>query len=149
MSPAMLTLVAAVDVYDLAAEGATDAFKLLSSPRLSRYAISWTSVEKDIVVMNWRWAVSLLTVELLRPQGHRLQEREKYSQMRLQIAGWFGFNRSRVLSCNVKDGSVATLRWLVCLRQRLGELSDAVRFEFGGVWGPDVVRQIRQVRRLL
>jgi hypothetical protein len=52
MSPAMLTLVAAVDVYDLAAEGATDAFELLSSPRVSRYAISWTSVEKDIVAMN-------------------------------------------------------------------------------------------------
>ena len=48
----MLTLVAAVDVYDLAAEGATDAFELLSSPRVSRYAISWTSVEKDIVAMN-------------------------------------------------------------------------------------------------
>ena len=52
MSPAMLTLVAAVDVYDLVAEGATDAFELLSSPRVSRYAISWTSVEKDIVAMS-------------------------------------------------------------------------------------------------
>jgi hypothetical protein len=83
MSPAMLTLVAAVDVYDLAAEGATDAFELLSSPRVSRYAISWTSVEKDIVAMNWRWGVSLLNVELFKPQGRWLQEREKYSQMRL------------------------------------------------------------------
>ena len=56
MSPAMLTLVAAVDVYDLAAEGATDAFELLSSPRVSRYAISWTSVEKDIVATNLKVA---------------------------------------------------------------------------------------------
>ena len=101
----MLTLVAAVDVYDLAAEGVTDAFELLSSPRLSRYAISWTSVEKDIVVMNWRWAVCLLTVEFFKQQGRRLQGREKYSLMRLQIARQLEFNRSRVLSRNVKDGS--------------------------------------------
>jgi hypothetical protein len=52
----MLTLVAAVDVYDRAAEGATDAFELRSSPPLSRYAISWTSVEKDMVAMA-EWAV--------------------------------------------------------------------------------------------
>ena len=32
----MLTLVAAVDVYDRVAEGATDTFELLSSPRVSR-----------------------------------------------------------------------------------------------------------------
>jgi hypothetical protein len=36
MSPAMLTLVAAVEVYDLVAEGAMDAFELLSSLGESR-----------------------------------------------------------------------------------------------------------------
>ena len=54
MSPAMLTLVAAVEVYDRVAEGATDAFELLSSPRVSRYAMSCTRVEKDMVAVKGR-----------------------------------------------------------------------------------------------
>ncbi len=53
MSPAMLTLVAAVDVYERVAEGATEAFELWSSRRLSRYAMSWTRVEKDMMVQGW------------------------------------------------------------------------------------------------
>ena len=43
---------------------------------------------------------------------------------------------------------VATLRWLVFLRQRLGKLSNAYGASPAGMWGPAVVRQIRQVRRL-
>jgi hypothetical protein len=104
MSPAMLTLVAAVDVYDLAAEGATDAFELLSSPRVSRYAISWTSVEKDIVATNLAVG-SVFIVRPLKLHGRRLREQEKYPQMRFQIVRRLEFNRSRVLSRSVKGGS--------------------------------------------
>jgi hypothetical protein len=113
----MLTLVAAVDVYDLAAEGATDAFELLSSPRVSRYAISWTSVEKDIVAMNWRWAVSLLTVKLLKPQGRWLQERrEVFSNRTAKNRGMARVQPFKGLEPQCQRWFVATLRWLVCLR---------------------------------
>jgi len=48
MSPAMLTLVAAVEVYDRAWDG-RDMVDSLSSVRLeSRYAMSWTRDEKDM-----------------------------------------------------------------------------------------------------
>ena len=51
MSPAMLTLVAAVDVYERVADGAIEVFELLSSLIESRYAISCTKVEKDMMAM--------------------------------------------------------------------------------------------------
>jgi hypothetical protein len=75
MSPAMLTLVAAVDVYDRAAEGATDAFELLSSPRVSRYAMSWTSVEKDMVALDG-FAVGGGVVVLLELTRRRVRCRQ-------------------------------------------------------------------------
>jgi hypothetical protein len=78
MSPAMLTLVAAVEVYDRAAEGATDAFELLSSARVSRYAISWTSVEKDMVAVDV-WVVGAGVVVLVvftKRLGRGLQDRK-------------------------------------------------------------------------
>lgn len=110
----MLTLVAAVDVYDLAAEGATDAFELLSSPRVSRYAISWTSVEKDIVATNLAVG-SVFTVRPLKLHGRRLREQEKYPQMRFQIVRRLKFNRSRVLRRSVKGGSSRHCAgWCVC-----------------------------------
>jgi hypothetical protein len=139
----MLTLVAAVDVYDLAAEGATDAFELLSSPRLSRYAISWTSVEKDIMVMNWRWAVCLLTVEFFKPQGRRPQGREKYFSKEIANRESAQVQLFKGLESQCQRWFVTTLRWLVCLRYGLGKLSNAYGGEFGGGVGTG-----RQVRRL-
>jgi hypothetical protein len=73
----MLTLVAAVDVYDRAADGAIDgaidAFELLSSPRVSRYAISWTSVENDMMAMKG-WMVGRKLLLFSKPQSTSSEE---------------------------------------------------------------------------
>jgi hypothetical protein len=133
MSPAMLTLVAAVDVYDLAAEGATDAFELLSSPRVSRYAISWTSVEKDIMAMNL--AVGSVSPYCQTPQTTKSpasRTREVFSneipnRVMARVQPFKG------LEPQCQGRFVATLRWPVCLRQGLGKLSIAVTFGFVGI----------------
>ena len=49
----MLTLVAVVEAYDRF-EGAMEMDDLVSSPRVeSRYAMSWTRVEKDMIGEGW------------------------------------------------------------------------------------------------
>jgi hypothetical protein len=144
----MLTLVAAVDVYDLAAEGATDAFELLSSPRVSRYAISWTSVEKDIVAMNWRLGSVSPYCEPLKPQrSPASRTKEVFSNeianrgtARVQPFKGFGAAMSKM----VRRGTA--LAGLPAAKIR--KLSNAVRVKSDGVWGPDVVHQICQVRRI-
>jgi hypothetical protein len=139
----MLTLVAAVDVYDLAAEGATDAFELLSSPRVSRYAISWTSVEKDIVATNLAVG-SVFTVRPLKLHGRRLREQEKYPQMRFQIVRRLEFNRSRVLRRSVKGSSSRHYADRSVCGKGLGKLSIAVTFGFVGI-GAQFVKFVKFV----
>ena len=133
MSPAMLTLVAAVDVYDLAAEGAIDAFELLSSPRVSRYAISWTSVEKDIVATNL--AVGSVSFYCQAPQTARSLDsrtREVFSN-EIPNREMARVQPFKGLESQCQRRFVATLRRPVCLRQGLGMWSVTVTFGFVGI----------------
>jgi hypothetical protein len=145
MSPAMLTLVAAVDVYDLAAEGATDAFELLSSPRVSRYAISWTSVEKDIVTTNL--AVGSASFYCQAPQTAQspvLRTREVFSN-EIPNRETARVQPFKGLESQCQRRFVATLRRPVCLRQGLGIWSVTVS---SGSRGSGAFRQVRQIHRL-